>query len=129
MNELQLISDLHKYINTLGAMEYTLAPKNLILGYKPINFWGGRPKFATLHGEKRYRCLILHVDPGNKNSAKGEMVQQQIQGILHFDIRVMRTFPLKSNEVYVPLEAIDSKENLQLLKGFIQEQYTSFVKR
>ncbi|WML49104.1 hypothetical protein RCG23_03090 [Neobacillus sp. PS3-34] len=57
------------------------------------------------------------------------MVQKQIQGILHFDIREMRTFPLKNNEVYVPFEVIDSKEKFQLLKEFIQEEYANFVNR
>ncbi|WP_253702009.1 hypothetical protein [Bacillus sp. FJAT-27445] len=110
-------------------MEYSLAPKSLILGYKPFSFYGGRPKFATLHGEKSYRCLVLHVDPGTKDSPKGKLVQKQIQEILDFDIQKMRTFQLKNHEVYVPFEVIESKEKLQVLKSFILEQYTIFVNR
>jgi hypothetical protein len=40
MNELQVFSELHKYLNSLGPMEFTLAPKSLTLGYKPISFNG-----------------------------------------------------------------------------------------
>ncbi|WP_248278566.1 hypothetical protein [Bacillus sp. DNRA2] len=47
MNELQVFNELHKFINGLGPMEFTLAQKSLTLGYKPIRFFAGkRSKFA-----------------------------------------------------------------------------------
>jgi hypothetical protein len=130
MNELQVFSQLHKFLNALGAMEYTLAPKSLTLGYKPIRFgYGKMPKFATLYGEKRYNCLILHVDPGNQDSNKGKMVQKEIQQLLHFDIQAMRSFELKKHEVFIPFEVIDTKGKMELLKEFVQKQYETIVRR
>ena len=35
MNELQVFSELHKFLNGLGVMNYTLAPKSLSVGYTP----------------------------------------------------------------------------------------------
>jgi hypothetical protein len=128
MNELQLFSELHKFINGLGPMEYSVAPKSLTLGYKPIRFLGNRYKFATLYGEKRYNCLIIHVEPGNKESINGKIIQKEIQQILHFDIQDIRSFAFKKNEVYVPFEVIDSKEKIQLLKDIVRKQYEQFVK-
>ena len=129
MNELQVFSELHKFICDLGPMEMTLAAKSLTLGYKPIRFGVKSSKFATLYGEKRYNCLILHVDPGNKESVKGKMIQKEIQQHFHFEIAEMRGFALKKNEVYIPFEVIDTKEKLQLLKEFIPKQYKNFIKR
>ncbi|MED4206181.1 hypothetical protein [Neobacillus mesonae] len=129
MNELQVFSELHKFLNSLGPMEFTLAPKSLTLGYKPIRFAGRRQKFATLYGEKRYNCLILHVDQGNQESKKGKMTQKEIQQLLYFDIQEIRGFALKKNEVYIPFEVIDTKEKIEDLKDFVQEQYMIFIKR
>jgi hypothetical protein len=128
MNELQVFSELHKFINGLGPMEYSVAPKSLTLGYKPIRFWRNRYKFATLYGEKRYHCLIIHVEPGNKDSMNGKIIQKEIQQILRFEIQDMRSFALKKNEVYIPIEVIDSKEKIQLLKDIIRKQYEHFIK-
>ncbi|MCR2823563.1 hypothetical protein [Lederbergia panacisoli] len=129
MNELQVFSELHKFLNGLGSMNYTLAPKSLTLGYKPFLFGGGMPKFATLYGEKRYNCLILHVDPGNQGSLKGKMIQKEIQALLHFDIKEIRSFTLKKHEVYIPFEVIQNKEKLELLRNFVREQYEIFINR
>lgn len=96
MNELQVFSELHKFLNGLGPMECTVAPKSLTLGYKPIRFSGRMPKFATLYGEKRYNCLIIHVEPGNQESIYGKIIQKEIQQLLHFDIQEMRSFALKN---------------------------------
>lgn len=126
MNELLVFGELHKYMNSLGPMEYTLPAKSLSLGYKPISFRGALKKFATLHGDKRYLCLILHVDPGNPESTKGKIVQKQIQKILNFDIKEMRSFQLKKHEVFIPFEVIDGKGKLELLKAFIKEQFECF---
>lgn len=128
MNELQVFSELHKFLNRLGLMECTLTAKSLTLGYKPILFKGRQPKFATLYGEKRYNCLILHVDPGNLESQKGKILQKEIQELLHFDIQNMRTFSLKKHEVYIPFEVIDTKESLQLLRNFVHKQYVIICK-
>jgi hypothetical protein len=76
-------------------MEYSVAPKSLTLGYKPIRFLRNRYKFATLYGEKRYNCLIIHVEPGNKESINGKIIQKEIQQILHFDIQDIRSFAFK----------------------------------
>jgi hypothetical protein len=128
MNELQVFSELHKYLNSLGPMEFTLAPKSLTLGYKPISFNGRKTKFATLYGEKRYNCLILHVDPGNLESNKGKIIQKEIQELLNFDIKQMRSFALKKHEVFIPFEVINSKESIGILKDFIRQQYNIFNK-
>jgi hypothetical protein len=129
MNELQVFSELHKFLNGLGAMEFTLAPKSLTLGYKPILFKGRMPKFATLYGEKRYNCLILHVDPGNQESTKGKLIQKEIQQLLNFDIQEMRSFALKKHEVFIPFEVIDSKDKMEQLKEFVQMQYGIIISR
>lgn len=129
MNELQLFSQLHKFLNSLGTMEYTLAPKTLTLGYKPRHFGVRSTKFATLYGEKNYNCLILHVDPGNKESVRGEMIQKEVHELLHFNIKELRGFALKKHEVYIPFEVIDTKEKLVDLKDFVRRQYISFVRR
>ncbi|MEH7115517.1 hypothetical protein V7124_24620 [Neobacillus niacini] len=129
MNELQLFSELHKFLNSLGAMEYTLAPKTLTLGYKPRRFGVKSSKFATLYGEKNYNCLILHVDPGNKDSIRGEMIQKEVQKLLHFNIKEIRGFALKKHEVYIPFEVIDTKEKLVELKDFVRRQFISIVRR
>lgn len=129
MNELQVFSDLHKFLISLGAMECTLAGKSLTLGYKPRFFAKRMSKFATLSGEKSYKCLMLHVDPGNKESTKGKIVQKEVQQLFHFRIEEMRGFALKKHEVYIPLEIIDTKEKMEILKGFIIKQYEVFVSR
>ncbi|MBW8351732.1 hypothetical protein K0H71_20210 [Bacillus sp. IITD106] len=129
MNELHVFSELHKFLNGLGRMSVTLAAKSLTLGYKPFLFGGGVPKFATLYGEKRYNCLILHVDPGNQESLKGKIIQKEIQALLHFDIKEIRSFPLKKHEVYIPFEVIHNKEKMELLKHFIRKQYEIIVNR
>lgn len=129
MNELQVFSELHKFLADVGPMGITLAPKSLTLGYSPRSFRGKVPKFATLYGEKRYNCLILHVDPGNKESTKGKIVQKEIQQLLHFEIREMRNFALKKHEVFIPFEVIDSKEKLELVKEFVRKQYEDIVSR
>ncbi len=129
MNELQVCSELHKFLNCLGVMENNLASKSLTLGYRPIRFGGRMHRFATLNGEKRYNCLILHVDPGNPESNKGKMIQKEIQQLLHFNIQEMRSFTLKKHEVFIPFEAISSKKEMELLKGFVQKQYDIFMKQ
>ncbi|MFE8700753.1 hypothetical protein ACFYKX_09015 [Cytobacillus sp. FJAT-54145] len=128
MNELQVFSELHKFLAGLGPMEINLAPKSLTLGYSPRSFRGKAPKFATLYGEKRYNCLILHVDPGNKESTKGKIVQKEIQQLLHFNIIEMRNFSLKNHEVYIPFEVIDSKNRLELVKEFVRVQYNDVIR-
>lgn len=127
MNELLVFGELHKYLNSLGFIECTIANKSLSLGYKPITIRGASKKFATLYGDKRYRCLILHVDPGNPESAKGKIIQKEIQKILNFDIGQMRTFKLKKHEVFIPFEVIDTKEKMGILKDFIAIQYKIFL--
>ncbi|MCH6267543.1 hypothetical protein [Neobacillus citreus] len=129
MNELQVFSELHKFLNGLGEMNCTLAPKSLSLGYIPLRFGRRFSKFATLYGEKRYNCLILHVDPGNPESIKGKMIQKEIQELFHFEIKEMRSFALKKHEVFIPFEIIDTKEKLEQLKDFVSKQYKSFVSR
>lgn len=110
MNDLHVFSELHKFINGLGPMDCTLAGKSLSLGYKPFSFRCDSKKLATLHGDKKYGCLILYVDPGNPKSNKGKMIQKEIQTILQFDIKELRSFPLKKHEVLIPFEVINSKE-------------------
>lgn len=128
MNELLIVSELHKFINSLGVMEYTLAAKTLTLGYKPKHFWAASNKFATIMGDKKHRYLILHVEPGNPESTKGKTVQKEIQQLLNFDIREVRNFTsLKKHEVYVPFEVVDSNEKMKLLKAFIKKQFEIFI--
>lgn len=129
MNDLQVFSELHKFLNALGPMEYTLAPKSLTLGYKPRFFGRRMSKFATLYGEKRYNCLILHVDPGNQESIKGQVIQKEIQQLLDFEIQEMRNFSLKKHEVYIPFESIDTKEKMEVIKDFVLKQYEIFIRK
>lgn len=93
MNELLVFSELHKFLNSLGPMKCTIAPKSLSIGYKPFTFWGNTSKFATLYGDKRYQCLILHVEPFNPESTKGKELQKEIQKIVGFEISEMRKHP------------------------------------
>lgn len=109
-------------------MVCTPAEKILSLGYKPLSFRVASKKFATLYGDKKYHCLILHVDPGNPESVKGKIVQEEIQEILKFGIKEMRNFQLKKHEVFIPFEVIDSKEKMERLKAFIEKQYEIFLK-
>ncbi|WP_423798151.1 hypothetical protein [Neobacillus sp. SAB-20_R2A] len=129
MNELQVFSELHKFLNGLGEMTYTLPAKSLSLGYTPQRFGRRYSKFATLYGEKRYNCLILHVDPGNPESMKGKIIQKEIQELLHFEIKELRSFALKKHEVFIPFEIIDTKEKLEQLKDIVSKQYKIFVSR
>ncbi|SFD75816.1 hypothetical protein [Bacillus sp. UNCCL81] len=128
MNELIVFSELHKYLNGLGPMKCTMAAKSLSLGYKPITFSGASTKFATLNGEKKYHCLILHVDPGNPESSRGKSIQKEVQQILNFEIKEMRNFLLKKHEIYVPFEVIDSKEKMELLKAIIKNVFKIFFR-
>jgi len=123
MNELLVFSELHKFLNSLGPMNCTIAPKSLSIGYKPFTFWGKTSKFATLYGDKRYQCLILHVEPFNPESTKGKELQKEIQKIVGFEISEMRNFKLKNHEVYIPLELMRKEENLKIVKHFTEEQY------
>ncbi|MFJ5770287.1 hypothetical protein [Psychrobacillus sp. NPDC093180] len=118
MNNLIVFSELHQYFSNFD-MRLTIAEKNLIIGYKPFSYAGMQPKFATLHGSKNYQCLILHVAPGDKETDLGEQLQQQIQEQLAFDIAKLRKFKLKNNELYIPLEVVDTKEKMNILKEFI----------
>lgn len=95
MNELHVFAELHKYINSLGQIVYSLPAKSLSLEYTLRTFGRAPRKFANLNGEKKYHCLILHVDPGNPESTKGKIIQKEIQEILIFDIREMRNIQLK----------------------------------
>lgn len=129
MNELLILGELHKFLNSLDRMACTVAPKTLTLGYRPLSFWGKTSKFATLYGDKKYRCLILHVDPGNPESTRGKAVQKECQQLLNFDIRDMRNLNLKKHEVYIPFEVIDSNERMKLLKEFIKKQFEIVVSK
>ncbi|MFJ8065679.1 hypothetical protein ACIQYS_13695 [Psychrobacillus sp. NPDC096426] len=119
MNNLLAFNELHQYLMSF-QVRCTIAEKNLIIGYKPFTFLGIQPKFATLHGNKNYQCLILHVAPGDKKTDLGEQLQQHIEAKLAFDITELRKFKLKNNEVCIPLEVIDTKEKMKVLKEFIQ---------
>lgn len=127
--QIKVFSELHKFLNNLGPMECTLAAKNLTMGYKPRHFGRAFSRFATLYGEKRYSCLILHVDPGNKESVKGKIIQKEIQVLLGYDIKEMRGFALKRHEVYIPFEVIGKKQRMEILKEFIRKQYEIFIKK
>ncbi|MED3662830.1 hypothetical protein NST62_10665 [Ureibacillus sp. FSL K6-8385] len=126
MNELLVFGELHEFLSGLGTMQCKIAGKSLSLGYIPFTMRGGYCKFATLYGDKRYQCLILHVEPGNPESARGKLLQKEIQEMLNFDIQKIRSFQLKKHEVYVPFEVVDSKEKMDLLKNFIEKQYMAF---
>ncbi|MGE7666645.1 hypothetical protein ACQKMN_13130 [Ureibacillus composti] len=127
MNELLVLGELHKFLNALGPMECTIAPKSLSLGYKPITLRGKSNKFATLYGDKKYRCLILHVDPGNPESEKGKLIQKEVQQLLSYDIKEMRNILLKKHEVFIPFEVVDSNEKMKLLKNFVIRQFDIFI--
>ncbi|MDR7074052.1 hypothetical protein [Fictibacillus barbaricus] len=127
MNELLIFGELHKFLNSLGPMKCTIAPKSLSIGYKPLSLWGKTSKFATLYGDKRYECLILHVDPGKPDSTKGKEIQKEIQKLLNFDISELRSFKLKKHEAFVPLELLKTNEAINLVKNFVSLQYEQIV--
>lgn len=85
-------------------MKCTIAPKSLSIGYKPFTCWGKTSKFVTLYGDKRYQCLILHVEAFNPESTKGKELQKEIQKIVGFKISEIRNSKLKNHEVYIPIE-------------------------
>ncbi|MFJ7971680.1 hypothetical protein [Psychrobacillus sp. NPDC096389] len=124
MNNLVAFSELHQYLSNFN-MRLMLAEKNLIIGYKPFSYAGMQPKFATLNGSKNYQCLILHVAPGDKETDLGESLQQKIQEELGFVFTELRKFKLKNNEVAIPLEVLDSKEKMNILKEFILQTFES----
>ncbi|WP_392455259.1 hypothetical protein ACF3OH_00205 [Chryseomicrobium aureum] len=123
MSELILFSDLYKFLGSLGPMRISMTGKTLSIGFTPMKFAGKMAKFATLNGEKNYRCLILHVDAGNPNSIKGPKIQEQVQALLGFDIEVLRKFKKKGHEVYIPLEVLLDSSNLKAAKEFTQGEY------
>lgn len=123
MNELQVLAELHKFLNSLGPMQISLPSKNFTIGYTPLTFWGKQIKFATLNGDKKYQCLILHVDPGNPESTKGKIIQKEAHELLNFDINELRTIKMKNHEIYIPFEIINSKEKMNILKEFIHKQF------
>lgn len=104
MNELIVFSDLYKLLGSLGPMRISMTGKTLSIGFTPMKFAGKMAKFATLNGEKNYRCLILHVDAGNPNSTKRLEIQKEAQALLGFDIESLRKFKRRSDEVYIPAE-------------------------
>ena len=123
MNELLVFGELHKFIHSLGPMECTTPAKSFLLGYRHISVWGKKPRFATLNGDKKYCCLIIHVDPGNPESALGKKLQKEVQQLFNFDIKEIRNFSLKKHEIYIPLEVINSTAQLTSLKEYIKEQF------
>jgi len=124
MSELLVMESLHKHMASLGAMQHSLAPKSFVIGYKPLTYYGKPlPKFATLHGGKKYRCLVLHVDAGKPSSTKGKEIQKVVQGELQFDIASCRKMPLKAQETYIPFEVLDSKAKLDFVKEIITSLY------
>lgn len=122
--ELQVMEALHKHLTSLGMVQFTLAPKSLVIGYKAYTFYGKPlPKFATLHGAKKYRCLVLHVDAGNPDSTMGKVYQKKVQEILQFKIEEVRKITLKNHEAYIPFEVIDSKEKLTYVKELVEQLF------
>ncbi|WP_223588938.1 hypothetical protein [Neobacillus bataviensis] len=57
------------------------------------------------------------------------MIQKEIQELLHFEIKEMRSFALKKHEVFIPFEVIDTKEKIELLKDFVRKQYMILLSR
>lgn len=123
MNELIVFSDLYKFLGSLGPMRISMTGKTLSIGFTPMKFAGKMAKFATLNGEKNYRCLILHVDAGNPNSTRGIEIQKQAQALLGFEIESLRKFKRKGHEVYIPLEVLVDASNLKDAKELIQNEY------
>jgi len=123
MNELQVLAELHKFLNSLGPMQISLPSKNFTIGYTPRTFWGQQIKFATVNGDKKYQCLTLHVDPGNPESTKGKTIQKEVHQLFQFDINELRTIKLKKHEIYIPFEVINSKEKMNILKDIIHKQF------
>jgi hypothetical protein len=48
------------------------------------------------------------------------MIQKEIQELLNFDIKKMRSFTLKKHEVLIPLKVINSKESIEILKDLFK---------
>lgn len=129
MNNLIPFNDLHQYLSSFD-ITYTMAAKSLILSYQPRSFaYGVQPRFAALHGAKSYQCLILYVAPKNNTSTLGVEMQKKVEELLFFNLKEMRRFKVKNNEVVIPLEVIDTKEKLNSVKEVIAQVYRIRTKK
>lgn len=99
---------LHSYLIDLPRVISDDSAKALSIGYYVE---GQRYKFATLIAAS-YESLVLHVDPGTRNTELGKEIQKKVQSILCFDISESRNHVLKENEVYIPLEHINTLEKI-----------------
>ncbi|TDL65036.1 hypothetical protein E2R56_24315 [Rhodococcus qingshengii] len=121
--EKRLVAEqIHHYIISLPNTSYDDSAKSSpIIGYKRND---QKYKFVTLHGGRSYQSLVLHVDPGNRNTTLGKEIQKEIQEILDFKISTIRSHILKSNEVYIPLEKIGSStESIEYINTLILYAY------
>lgn len=111
---------IHKYLIQLPGTEYDDSAKAPSIGYKRKE---QRYKFATLHGGKSYQSLVLHVDPGNPVTSSGKEQQIDVQVELDFDINTIRKHLLKTHEVYIPIEKLNSSNPIDSIKRFIHFAY------
>ncbi|SET57336.1 hypothetical protein SAMN05216389_11542 [Oceanobacillus limi] len=119
-NEIEIAVEIHTYLLQLPGVEYDESANGPTIGYKHID---QTFKMATMHGGAEYQSLVLHVDPDNRLSTLGKKIQKEIEEILNFDIKQLRTHPLKANEVYIPLEKLDYQDPISRIKEIIHETY------
>lgn len=112
--------NLHKRFIQLINVEFDESAKEPTIGYRVKN---QRYKFATLHGSRSYQSLILHVNPGKRNTAIGKELQKEIQNKLDFNISEIRNHVLKPNEVFIPLEILLESNPLSGLKHLVYYAY------
>lgn len=91
---------IHRYLNALPNTKYYDSSKSPSIGYKNNSH---RFKFATLHGGGSYQSLVLHIEPGNRDTTLGKELQKEIQELLGFEISEIRNHCLKTNteRIYV----------------------------
>lgn len=107
---------IHRYLISLPNTKYDDSAKSPSIGYKNNNH---RFKFATLHGGGSYQSLVLHIEPGNRDTTLGKELQKDIQELLGFEISESRNHCLKTNEVYIPLEKLDSLNPIENIENLI----------
>lgn len=110
---------LHSYLIGLPNVIVDDSAKAASIGYYVE---GQKYKFATLVAAS-YQSLVLHVDPGERSTELGKVLQEEVQMFLEFDIRSIRKHTLKANEVYIPLEKLDGTDLVESIRKYIEYAY------
>jgi len=114
-----IVEKLHSFLIELPNVIVDDSAKAASIGYYVE---GKKYKFATLVAAS-YQSLVLHVNPGYRSTALGKVLQVEIQRLLEFDISSIRKHVLKANEVYIPLEKLQSIKSIESIREYIEYAY------